>query len=134
MPRPLRIRPRRCQARSPSTKSRLGEPTSTHIEDWLNGRAWDVIVANWGLHDLRPGRDDLPSVTPETYGRHLRMLADSLAAASVRWLLAPTPPVPDDCLGRRAASERAFNAALIDVAEEQRAPSSTSGGPRWRMA
>ncbi len=91
---------------------------------WLGDRPWDVIVFNFGLHDLKyldaQGRYVAPTagrqVTPlPQYETNLRELVVRLQATGAKLIYATTTPVPAGSLGRVAHDERAYNEAARRV-------------------
>lgn len=54
--------------------------TRERLDQWLDDRDWDVIYANWGLHDLRvDATTGHAMVPPKTYRDNLEWLLDQLA-------------------------------------------------------
>ncbi len=100
------------------------------IEAWLTaeGGRWDVIHANFGLHDLKhvqPGtgaNSNDPSHPPQTPVDEYEKQLDTLVAAMVKTgatvVLATTTPVPDGPVRpfRAPADVARYNAALVAVA------------------
>ena len=74
-----------------------GGPTSnglTNLARWLEGKKWDVIHFNWGLHDLKIMADGTRQVPPEAYEANLRRLLHELKATGAILVWATTTPVP----------------------------------------
>ena len=71
-----------------------------HLDEWLDGRTWDVIHFNWGLHDLaspaqgEPEAQQLERVASE-YASRLDSLATRLIKSEASLIFATTTPVPD---------------------------------------
>jgi lysophospholipase L1-like esterase len=94
------------------------------IDRWLGRGKWDVILFNWGLHDLKHWKDnklDLagPQVTTvELYEANLRELMVKLKPTGAALLFATTTPVPPGAAGRKAGDEVPYNRAAWSVMEE----------------
>ena len=101
------------------------------LATWLGDRPWDVIVFNFGLHDLKyldaAGKYVSPSegqqVTPlPRYEANLRELVSRLKKTGAKLFFATTTPVPDDSLGRVAHDERAYNETAQRVMADEKIP------------
>jgi acyl-CoA thioesterase-1 len=66
-----------------------------HLDEWLGGGKWNVIHFNWGLHDLKIGKDDVRQVPLDQYRQNLRELVTRLEHSGARLIFATTTPVPD---------------------------------------
>ncbi|AHF92260.1 lipolytic protein G-D-S-L family [Opitutaceae bacterium TAV5] len=74
-----------------------------NIDQWLDGKRWDVIHFNWGLHDLRyrnPRKQSTidglrQNVPPAEYEKNLRELVVKIKAASDVQIFATTTPIPE---------------------------------------
>jgi len=74
------------------------------LSDWLGTSRWDVIVFNFGLHDLKyvhpdgqPARtfdDGARQVPPEEYARNLAEIGRRLCASGATVIFATTTPFP----------------------------------------
>ena len=56
---------------------------------------WDVIHFNFGIHDLKIGKDGKRQVEPEDYEKNLRTLVARLKATGARLIWATTTPIPE---------------------------------------
>jgi hypothetical protein len=97
------------------------------LEAWLGTGKWDVIHFNFGLHDNKyvDASGTLVAVdkgkvvtTPEQYEKNLRELIARMKQTGAKLICATTTPVPANTNGRREGSERAYNAAVLKVAQE----------------
>lgn len=91
---------------------------------WLGDGRWDVIVFNFGLHDLKyldaqgrytdraNGRQVNP---PARYAENLAAMVAQLKRTGATLLFATTTPVPDGSVGRVAGDEFRYNAAAREV-------------------
>ena len=86
------------------------------LDDWLKvggqGKKWDVIHFNWGLHDLKymgPNGKNLADpkaktsrkqVPPVEYEKNLRELVKRLKKTGARLIWRNTTPVPEGARGR----------------------------------
>lgn len=74
-----------------------GGPTTRGLEkldQWLNGRNWDVIHFNWGLHDLKFTAEGKRQVSLDDYERNLDKLVSRLRQTGAALIWAHTTPVP----------------------------------------
>lgn len=96
------------------------------IDEWLDGKKWDVIHFNWGLHDLcyrhpeAPGyghRDKIKgtqTMTPEQYGQNLEKLVQRMQKSGDLLIWANTTIIPPGEAGRYEGDDICYN----DVAAE----------------
>lgn len=104
------------------------------LDEWLAGRPWAVIHANWGLHDLKrvkpPGADATTPLEYQTsltaYDKNLRRIMEKLKATGARVVFATTTPVPAgvDNPPRDPADVLRYNAAALYVMRELDVPTS----------
>lgn len=89
------------------------------IDAWLGPGKWDVIHFNWGLHDLKQGKDG-PQVSLEDYEKNLRELVKKLKATGATLIWATTTPVPegDQRPVRKAEDAPRYNAVAKKVMDE----------------
>jgi acyl-CoA thioesterase-1 len=91
-----------------------------NLDSWLGRRKWDVLHANWGLHDLKIGRAGERQVSLEQYERNLRILAPRLKSGAAHVIFANTTPVPEGKLSpaRLNSDVIAYNEAAARVMRE----------------
>lgn len=67
------------------------------IDEWLGDEPWDIIVFNWGLHDLKNGSDDerILEQRVAAYGERLTQLVTRLQATNARLIWVTITPVPE---------------------------------------
>lgn len=94
------------------------------LDGWIGSGKWDVIHANWGLHDLKRMKDgkldshgELVSDLP-TYEKNLRALLTKLKATGAKVIWAQTTPVPEATNGREPRLEEQYNAVAAKVCAE----------------
>jgi len=101
------------------------------LDAWLGDGPWDVIVFNFGLHDLKylnaEGKYVAPSegkqVTPVAqYGANLHELAARLKRTGAKLIYATTTPVPANSLARVEHDERVYNAVAQRVMAAEHIP------------
>jgi lysophospholipase L1-like esterase len=92
---------------------------------------WDVIVFNFGLHDLKyldaNGKYVDPSkgkqvAPPPLYEKNLRELVPRLQKTGARLIWASTTPVPQGSLGRVAGDEVPYNQVAARVMSDNGVP------------
>jgi len=100
-----------------------GGPTSyavERIDTWLGNSKWDVIHFNWGLHDIKIGKDGKHQVEIEQYEKNLRELVAKMKATGAVLVWCSTTPVPEGKLSpaRKPGDEVAYNAVAKKVMDE----------------
>lgn len=100
-----------------------GGPTKKGLEGlkaWLGDGKWAVIHFNWGLHDLKSGKDGKKQVSPEDYEKNLRELVRQMKATGAKLIWAATTPVPDATVTppRLNSDVVAYNAIARKIMEE----------------
>lgn len=100
-----------------------GGPTTNgikKIDTWLGDGKWDVIHANWGLHDIKLDKDGKHQVPLDAYEKNLRELAKKLKATKAKVIWASTTPVPEGKLSppRKDSDVVAYNAVAKKVMDE----------------
>ncbi|WP_149495695.1 SGNH/GDSL hydrolase family protein [Roseiconus lacunae] len=94
-----------------------------NIEQWLGDRKWDVVHANWGLHDLKymgPNNENLAA--PDSEGAHqqvpiteyeanIEKLFRRIKQQAKVVIWRETTPVPEGAGGRVAGDSKKYNAA-----------------------
>jgi arylsulfatase A len=102
------------------------------IDGWLEGRRWDVIHFNWGLHDLKHVKKsgtsqnsddpaDPVQADLETYATNLRMLIAKLEATGARLVFATTTPVQPGTTKplREPEAPETYNAAAVAIMNDR---------------
>ncbi len=106
---------------------------------WLEGRKWDLIHFNWGLHDLgyryandsnldangeyaRPDNGGHQNVSPSEYEKNLRDLVTRLKATGAKLIFATTTPVSADLHSYVKDAELPYNEAALRVMKEAGIP------------
>lgn len=111
-------------------------PTTRGLEgigEWLKtggeGKKWDVIHFNWGLHDLKymgsngenlaePGSERAhPQVSMEDYVANLSKLHEVLKGTGAKLIWRTTTPVPEGAKGRVAGDSAKYNELAGQVFE-----------------
>lgn len=79
-----------------------------------------MIHFNWGLHDLKSGKDGKKQVSPEDYEKNLRELVRQMKATGAKLIWAATTPVPDATVTppRLNSDVVAYNAIARKIMEE----------------
>ncbi|MGD1978872.1 MAG: SGNH/GDSL hydrolase family protein [Akkermansiaceae bacterium] len=106
------------------------------IDEWLKvggeGKKWDVIHFNWGLHDLKymgPNGKNLvdpksegskQQVPPAEYEKNLRELVKRLKKTGARLIWRNTTPVPKGSRGRIAGDAAKYNEIAAKVMKEKK--------------
>ncbi len=101
------------------------------IDEWLKtggeGKSWDVIHFNWGLHDLKymgPNGENLsdpdaaasePQVSREDYRKNLTSLVETLKGTGATLIFRNTTPVPEGAKGRVVGDSAIYNAIAAEV-------------------
>lgn len=112
-------------------------PTTKGLEEidgWLEtggeGKSWDVIHFNWGLHDLKyvgpdgqnladpDGEDSRQQVPPREYRENLERLVERLQATDAKLIWRNTTPVPEGAGGRVPGDAAKYNLIAAEVMEE----------------
>ena len=121
-------------------KANCGPTTAglEHLDAWLatggEGKKWDVIHFNWGLHDLKymgakgenltdpaaPGSHQ--QVPPAEYEKNLRTLVERLKKTGAKLIWRNTTPVPAGVKGRVPGDEVAYNTIAAGIMKEHGIP------------
>ena len=104
------------------------------LDSWLatggEGKRWDVIHFNWGLHDLKymgpqgqnladpKAADSGQQVPPEEYEKNLRILAKKLKATGGKVIWRNTTPVPPGSKGRVVGDSKKYNEIAAKIMTE----------------
>jgi acyl-CoA thioesterase-1 len=112
--------------------AKIGQPANcgptgrglTNLDSWLGTTSWQVIVFNFGLHDLEwhdasgayvppgTGRQNAP---PDVYEKNLRQIVARLQKTGARLIWATTTPVPANSRARAQGDEVVYNKVAAKV-------------------
>jgi len=92
------------------------------IETWVGTREWNVILFNFGLHDL-VRKDSLNkydvngkiSVPVEKYKENLNQIISKLRQTTATLIFINTTMVPENSAGRKVEDPAIYNAAALEV-------------------
>jgi len=93
-----------------------------NIETWVGTREWNVILFNFGLHDL-VRKDSLNkydvkgkiSVPVEKYKENLNRIVSKLRQTTATLIFINTTMVPENSSGRKVEDPAIYNAAALEV-------------------
>jgi len=93
------------------------------VEKWLDNKEWDVIVFNFGLHDLvykdKENKYDLVngkvSVPLEDYKKNLETIVAKLKETTANLIFVNTSVVPENSAGRDPGDPSKYNAVALEV-------------------
>jgi len=110
----------------------------TQIEAWLKtggeGKKWDIIHFNWGLHDLKymgkdgsnladpNSKDSHQQVPPAEYEKNLRKLVERLEKTGAKLIWRNTTPVPKGSKGRVTGDSVKYNQIASKIMKEKGIP------------
>lgn len=94
-----------------------------NIEKWLDNRQWDIILFNFGLHDLvhkdQENKYDVVngkiSVPLEEYRKNLEILVAKLRETTATLYFVTTTVVPENSAGRKVEDPAKYNAVAQEV-------------------
>jgi len=93
-----------------------------NIENWIDNQEWDVIVFNFGLHDLvhkdQNNKYDINgnvAVTLEQYRENLETIVAKLRETTATLLFVTTTMVPINSSGRRPEDPARYNEVAKEV-------------------
>ena len=97
------------------------------MDKWLDNRDWDVIVFNFGLHDMvhkdSSGKYDVVNgtiaVPLKEYRKNLEAIADKLNETTAKVIFVTTTMVPEGASGRKTASVPAYNELALKVMKKK---------------
>ena len=108
------------------------------IEDWLKtggeGKKWDIIHFNWGLHDLKyMGKDgsnladpknpaSRQQVPPAEYEKNLAKLTQRLKKTGAKLIWRNTTPVPEGSQGRVVGDSAKYNTIAARIMDKEGIP------------
>ncbi len=114
-------------------RTNCGPTTSgvANIDEWLKtggeGKKWDVIHFNWGLHDLKymgpkgenladpDAADSKQQVPPTEYRKNLQILVERLQKTGAKLIWRNTTPVPEGAAGRVPGDAAEYNLIAAEV-------------------
>jgi lysophospholipase L1-like esterase len=96
-----------------------------NVEKWIDGREWDVIVFNFGLHDM-VHKDSLNkydvngkvSVSLDNYRYNLNEIVSILRQTTAKLIFVNTTEVPLNASGRKVEDPEKYNAVALEVMKE----------------
>jgi lysophospholipase L1-like esterase len=99
-------------------------------EVWLNHREWDMIVFNFGLHDLvykdEQKKYDVVngkiSVSLDDYRKNLETIVARLKETTAKLLFVTTTVVPENSAGRKVEDPAKYNEVAISVMKKNGIP------------
>lgn len=91
-----------------------------HLDYWLGGTPWSVIIINFGLHDLARtqtwrGWNGPIQVPVENYKQNLEKIILRLKQTDARLIWATTTRVPSGTLARSEGAEEPYNTAASEI-------------------
>lgn len=94
-----------------------------NIEKWLDNRQWDIIIFNFGLHDLvhkdQDNKYDVVngkiSVPLEEYRENLETIVSKLRETTAKLYFVTTTVVPENSAGRKIEDPAKYNAVAREV-------------------
>lgn len=91
-----------------------------NLDKWLGDSKWDLIHFNWGLHDIKVGKDGKHQVGIEDYEKNLRTMVARLKKTGATLIWASTTPVPEGKVSplRKPGDEVQYNTVAKKVMEE----------------
>lgn len=97
------------------------------MEKWLDNRDWDVIVFNFGLHDMvykdSAGKYSVSNgkvaVPLKDYKKNLEEIADKLNETTAKIIFLTTTMVPDGANGRKMESVAQYNDVAVKVMKKK---------------
>ena len=92
------------------------------IEKWLDNKQWDVILFNFGLHDLvhkdQDNKYDVNgkiAVTLDEYKSNLEIIVGKLKETTSTLIFVTTTVVPENSSGRKVEDPAKYNAVALEV-------------------
>jgi lysophospholipase L1-like esterase len=97
------------------------------VEKWVGDRQWDVILFNFGLHDL-VHKDSLNkydvtgkvAVTLEEYRKNLEVIVAKLRETTATLIFITTTEVPENSAGRKVEDPAKYNAVALEVMKKNK--------------
>ena len=96
------------------------------IEQWIGGKQWDVILFNFGLHDLvyadSARKYDVingkVSVPIEQYKKNLSQIVAKLRETTATLIFINTTMVPENSVGRKVEDPTKYNEAAAEIMKQ----------------
>lgn len=92
------------------------------LEVWLGNKEWDMVLFNFGLHDLAhkdaKNKNDINgkvSVTLDQYRTNLEKIAARLKKTKAKIVFITTTVVPENSPGRKAEDPAKYNQVALEV-------------------
>ena len=98
-----------------------------NMDAWLGNTTWQVIVFNFGLHDLEwhdaagayvPPGQGKQNAPPDLYEKNLRQIVARLEKTGAKLIWATTTPVPANSFGRTQGDEVIYNKVAEKIMKE----------------
>jgi len=97
------------------------------MQKWLDNRDWDVILFNFGLHDMvhkdSSGKYDVVNgkiaVPLKEYRKNLEAIAEKLNETTAKVVFVMTTMVPEGAKGRKTASVPEYNEVALKVMKKK---------------
>ena len=100
----------------------------TSIEKWLGNKQWDVILFNFGLHDL-VYKDSLNkydvvkgklAVPLDAYRKNLEFIVSKLRETTAKLIFINTTVVPENSIGRKTEDPAKYNAVALEIMKKNK--------------
>ncbi len=96
------------------------------IEEWIGTKQWDVILFNFGLHDMvrvTPERkydteNGKISVSLQEYRENLVTIVHKLKETTATIIFINTTMVPENAIGRKSEDPEKYNQVALEVMKE----------------
>ena len=92
------------------------------IEKWLDNKQWDVILFNFGLHDLvhkdKDNKYDVNGTTAvplDEYRKNLEIIVGKLKETTATLIFVTTTVVPENSSGRKVDDPAKYNEVALEV-------------------
>jgi hypothetical protein len=93
-----------------------------NIEKWLGDKKWDVVLFNFGLHDMvhkgslnKYDVNGKVSVTLDEYRKNLEIIVAKLTRTKARLFFITTTKVPENAAGRKVEDPAKYNKEALEV-------------------
>jgi len=104
-----------------------GGPTSRGVDKlskWIGDKKWNLIIFNFGLHDLRVMDDGKHQVEVADYEKNLTIIGQTLLKTGAKVIFVNTTPVPKANMKvvRRDTDVAIYNASALKVMQGLKIP------------